>query len=698
MKKCFIIFAVILFSFCHYTAFAQLPADQRKAIVLKRMIELRHYSPRPVDDSFSLSVFRMAIHAADPKRLLFTESEYRQLSAHNASLDDELHGKGWAFLALFSKLYRQALQRADSIVGVMTQKPFDFSVNDTIFFTKEKHYNFAADVKALTGRWTRYLKYQALFEIFNTGDSHQNKKAMHADSESSAREKLRQAEQKSLRKILNPPGGFPAYVQELYFNCIASAFDPHTNYFSPEEKEKFQSAISTEAFSFGLELEENHKGQVVIKRMVPGGPAWKSGELHKGDELLGLQWEGKTEEDMAGATLEEIEDMLEESVHGRLGLKFRKADGTEKTVMLRKEKIENEENIVKGFVLRGDKKIGYILLPGFYTEWENESGSRCANDVAKEIVKLKKENIDGLILDVRFNGGGSLGEAMELAGIFINEGPLTAVKMKNEKLTTLKDPNRGTIYDGPLILMVNGQSASASEILAATLQDYNRAVIVGSNTYGKATMQQMFSPDTLSKKAAPAPGKEMIKITTGKLFRITGESVQQQGVVPEVELPDAFDWIDYREKFSPHALSADTVKRNAYFSPLPSLPVKELAMKSAGRIAGDTAFQNIIKFTETLNKVWRDDIRFVPLKWENFEKWKKQRDEAFQPGDENPATGSKLFAVENHQADKLWMQSNEYAREVNTGWLRNIGEDIYIREAYSVVCDLINLHKHTAKN
>ena len=264
----------------------------------------------------------------------------------------------------------------------------------------------------------------------------------------------------------------------------------------------------------------------------------------------------------------------------RLVLKFRKKDGTTRIVLLRKEKIENEENIVKGFVLKGEKKIGYILLPAFYTEWENESGSSCANDVAKEIVKLKKENIDGLILDVRYNGGGSLGEAMEMIGIFVDEGPLMGQKQKAEKVIYLKDPNRGTIYNGPMALMVNGQSASASEILAASLQDYNRALIVGSNTYGKATMQQMMLLDTMTNRPTQiGNAKDIVKITTGKLYRLSGETAQMNGVSPDIVLPDAFDGLDYREKFSSFALPADKVAKNAYYKPLAALPVNELPEK-----------------------------------------------------------------------------------------------------------------------
>lgn len=668
---------------------------QQKAIVLKRMIELNHLAPKPVDDSFSADMFKIIINRADRRRLLFTDAEFKSLQAYNNKLDEELNKKEWTFYDLFATLYKKALIRADSIITKLSQKPFDFNVNETVTSNKREEFNFATDVSSLSARWLRYLKYSALDQLFDiaaadtTGKT--SLKTVIGTAEAKVREQLKKNEIKNLKRLTTQQGGIDGHITELYLNALASVFDPHTNYFSPQGKQQFQESLSTEALSFGLELDENEKGQIVVDMLTPGGPAWKSGDLNKGDILLSVLWEGKEVADMTGATLEEAYEELEKSSTDKLILKFKKADGTEKTVMLKKEKLENEENIVKGFVLQGEKKIGYILLPGFYTEWENESGSSCANDVAKEIVKLKKENIDGLILDVRYNGGGSLGEALEMTGIFIDEGPVVGIKSKDPKVVFLKDPNRGTIFSGPMVLMVNGQSASASEMLAAALQDYNRAVIVGSATFGKATMQQMFSLDTFSKKAAAMnTDRDMVKITDGKLYRLTGESAQRNGVVPDVLLPDAFDGIEYREKFSPNALVGDPVAKNNYYKPLPALPVNELAAKSALRIKSDENFRDIQQIISMMI-ARREKSETISLKWEEFEKWARQNAKELEALKGDVVAVGKKFTVTNHGLDKVLLANNEYAREINQVWLDDINEDIYIQEAFLVLCDLIKL-------
>jgi len=689
---------VLSFLFACSAAYAQLPALQQKAIVLKRMIELRHYSPRQVDDSFSVALFRMLMNTADRRRIFFTEPEFKQLSSFSLNLDDELKGNGWNFFDQFSAVYKKALMRADTLADKTMQKPIDFLANETITSFKEDNFNFALDDAALRDRWSRRLKLRVMGRIYDevTGDS--AKKILFREAlstgEAATREKVKQAERKSIKKILEFPGGYDAFVSELYLNAIAACFDPHSNYFSPKAGEEFRAELSTEALSFGIELDENDKGQVIIHQLVPGGPAWKSGELHEGDELQSLQWEGKEAVDMSSASLEEVYDVLDQSSKDRMVFKFRKADGSTAIVLLRKEKLENEENIVKGFVLKGEKKIGYILLPGFYTEWENETGSGCANDVAKAIIRLKKENVEGLILDVRYNGGGSVGEALEMAGIFIDEGPLCAEKSKEGKQVTLKDPNRGTIYDGPLALMVNGQSASASELLAATLQDYNRAVIIGSKTYGKATGQVVFSLDTISTKAEPVPGKDAAKITVMKLYRLTGGSAQFTGVSPDVILPDAFDALEYREEFSKYALTPDTGKKNSYYKPLPALPVSELFRRSAARVIASPEFNEVKKFIETEKKLFAAAKRIIPLKWDVFEKWMKENEEGESILNKDGWATNK-FTVENHAGDKELFRNNAYAKEVNEVWIRNIAEDIYIEEAFSVLLDLINLQKTT---
>jgi carboxyl-terminal processing protease len=683
--------------------YAQLPALQQKAIILKRMVELKHYSPKPVDDSFSVSVFKAILNATDPRQLLFTAADYQQLAAFSTTLDDELQGKGWSFLDKFSQLYKSAVIRADSIVNKLLQKPFDFAAADVLNQSgRADVFNFSPDTAALTNRWSRYLKYVILDQVYDETTSDSTKKislkAGLSSLEPAIREKVKKTELKSLKRILDYPAGFSVLVNELYLNAIAACFDPHTNYFSPQGKEEFQAELSTEAFFFGIIFGENEKGKIIIDKLTPGGPAWKSGEINKGDELISLQWEGKEVQDMTGATMEEVFEVVDESIHDKLLFRFRKTDGTISMVFLRKEKSDNEENIVKSFVLKGEKKIGYILLPGFYTEWENETGSSCANDVAKEILKLKKENIDGLILDVRFNGGGSVGEALEMIGIFVDEGPLTAIKSKDGKQVTLKDPNRGTIYDGPMTLMINGQSASASEMLASSLQDYNRAVIIGSNTYGKATMQQMFALDTITSKTVTGGEKfDMVKITTGKLYRLTGQTAQLSGVTPDVVLPDAFDGLEIGERFEKNVLPADSSKRNNYYKPLAYLPVNELSRRSVARINANPEFQLIKKIIAGQKNEMQATTRTIPLKAELFEKWMKEKELNMQAMKGEGKAAIK-YTVENHAADKQLLLNNPYARERNAAWLENLADNIYIQEAYLVVTDLINLQKATPKN
>ncbi|MGQ0738716.1 MAG: carboxy terminal-processing peptidase [Bacteroidota bacterium] len=688
---------VVFFLLHSHAVYGQAPSPVRqKAIVLKRMIELNHLSPRAVGDSFSLQMFKTIINAADRRRLLFTGPEFTSLQAFASSLDDELNGNKWAFYDMFSTVYKKALTRADSIINKLTQKPFDFNVSETASSQKRDAFIFSADVPALAARWQRYMKYAALSQLYglvsaDTGGK-TSLKTVIGRSEAKTREWLKKTETRNLKRIADHPSGIDGYIADLYLNALASGFDPHSNYFSPQEKAEFQESLSTEALSFGFDLDENDKGQIIVDQLAPGGPAWKSGDLNKGDVLLSILWEGKEWTDMTGATLEEAYDELDKSSTDKVMLKIQKTDGSIKQVIMRREKIENGENIVKGFLLEGEKKVGYILLPGFYTEWENESGSSCANDVAKEIVKLKKENIEGLILDVRFNGGGSLGEALEMLGIFIDEGPLVGIQSKEPKIAYLKDPNRGTIYTGPLALMVNGQSASASELMAATLQDYNRAVIVGSYTFGKATMQRMFPMDTSSRKTGitPGDGKDMVKITNGKLYRLTGETAQRSGVKPDIALPDAFDGMEYREKFYPVALAGEPVAKNNYYKPLPALPVGELAAKSAVRIKGHSGFNNV-KTIVNMMLARLDKTETVSLKWDEFEKWAAQKDKEADLLDGEAETSAAIYKVTNHSPDKTLMANNDYAKEINKTWLEDIGEDIYIREAFLVLCDLIKL-------
>ncbi|HEV8283998.1 MAG TPA: carboxy terminal-processing peptidase [Chitinophagaceae bacterium] len=683
------IFACLIYSTIH----AQLSQTQQQAIVLKRMIELNHYSPRAIDDSLSSEVFVKCIEGLDPRRNIFTSNEINSLSAYRYKLDDELKGSGWSFLDLLMKYYKPALKRADSLINSALQKPLDFIADDKITFSKDKSFNFSASVTELQSRWIKWFKFLLLDNVYDKVSSDSVKSSLKTalpKYEAAIRQKIKKTESGKIQQILNE-GTYENYVKNIYFNAIATSFDPHTMYFSPEEKEDFQSSLSSEQFSLGFTVDETNDGKIMITRLIPGGPAWKSGELHKDDELLQLQWQGKQPVDVTVLSSEEVDGILSEINHGNITVKVRKVDGTTRTVTLHKEKIETEENVVRGYVLNGNKKIGYISLPDFYTNWEEEKGSGCANDVAKEIVKLKKENIQGLILDLRFNGGGSVGEALQMIGIFIDEGPLAGEKDKTQKLVFLKDPNRGTIYDGPLLLLINSQSASASEMLAAALQDYNRAVIAGSPSYGKATMQRLFSLDTMSSNNSPSFKKDVVKITDGKIYRVTGQTAQLNGVSPDINLPDIFDAMEYREKFSPDVLQSDTVKRNTYYKPLTILPISELSRLSEQRIAKNKNFQDITTAIKAESQMIKAQIRIIPLQPDAFEKYIVQMEEVKKIFQAEDKYHTDLFTAENHSADKERMKTDAYAKEIDEIVLKNLQQDIYIEEAFNIISDLVKI-------
>jgi carboxyl-terminal processing protease len=683
----------VFFVISFFSAFAQRSKTQETAIILKRQIERLHFSPKAVNDSFSSEMFTKILKELDPRQNIFTADDYTVLFNFRYKLDDELNGAGWKFLDVLSDLYKQRLKRADSLAESILQKPLDLSTDDKITFLKNNDFQFASSPAELRTRWTKWFKFQTLNSVYDLQEMDSAKtplKTLLAKHESTIRDKMRKRTKKNIQTILSP-AVYDNYLKETYYNALATTFDPHTMFFSAQDKENFQSGLSTENFSFGFDIDETKEGKIVVAGLIPGGPAWRTGEIHVDDELLQLQWEGKQAVDISAISFDEADELLKESNHGTITLKMKKTNGAIYSIALQKEKIETQENVVKGYVLSGEKKIGYISLPDFYTNWEDENGSGCANDLAKEIVRLKRENIEGLILDIRFNGGGSLGEALELAGIFIDEGPLTGTKEKNGKLVFLKDPNRGTIYDGPLIVLINGQSASASELVAAVLQDYNRAVIAGSPSYGKATMQQVFPVDTLLKNPAAHSENGYVKITGGKLYRVTGQTAQLNGVIPDIHLPDAFDALQYGERFTPDILPSDTVKRNAYYKPLSPLPVAQLSGLSNQRVNNNKNFQQLKEAIRIEKQLRSSTERVIPLKLELFEKWADANNSSAILFGEKENTSSKVFTAQNHKDEVQQVLRDNYAKTINEIILKNIQQDIYIEEAYQITIDLIKM-------
>jgi carboxyl-terminal processing protease len=347
----------------------------------------------------------------------------------------------------------------------------------------------------------------------------------------------------------------------FFFNIFCGYFDPHTYYFSLDAKTNFMSGLSTSGFSLDINVILNEKEEVVVADIIPGGPAAYSKKFDKGDVILKIS-NTKGEEHMVSCTpLEKLGELIFSDSNKEITLTIQKKNGSITEVLLKKQILKTKANTVYSFIAEKETRIGYINIPNFYADFEGIDGKGCAYDVVVELVKLKNDKIQGLVIDLQDNGGGSMEEAMKLTGLFIDYGPVSILVNNKKKQPIIKNYIRGIAYDGPMEILTNGNSASASEFFAATLQDYNRAIVIGSNSLGKATMQTIIPLDKNQ--------QEFVKLTIEKFYRITGESNQIKGVIPDVSLTILFDSITPRESSFKTALKYDEIKSNAKFLPFP---------------------------------------------------------------------------------------------------------------------------------
>jgi carboxyl-terminal processing protease len=564
------------------------------AWLITRMADRYHVSPRPLDKEMSAAIFSQLLDGLDGDRLIFTADDIRQLSAYRLTLDEEILNRRTTFLAFLAGLYKERLTRTDSLIDSITARPFDFTLHETLAVTEDT--SWASSRQALRSRIAKLLKYSVGTGIADELlDTTHLRPPSRDNLEIALRKKEAEKMHRSIRRILQSPQGIEGIVGNIYCQSLASCYDPHTAYFPPDEKAAFESMLGNKPLSFGLTLTADDNGNPVIGKLLAGGPAFQSGNLHEGDKIMAIRWDNKESIDVSGASLEEIDRILADEGGSRLTLTVKKPDGTTRDVSLEKQLVntdnDDDDGKVQGFVLNGARTVGYISLPAFYEDWEDPRGiNGCSNDIAKQILRLKRSNITGLILDLRYNGGGSMQEAVDLAGIFIDAGPVAQIKTREAKVITLKDVIRGTVYDGPLILLVNGRSASASEMVAGTLQDYHRALIVGSPTYGKATAQVILPMDTtidLATYNGKAQASSYLKVTISKLYRITGNTAQRSGVQPDILLPDPPDALTERESDEKFALPANPIDANKYYKPLPPLPLA--AVQAVARKAMDSS-------------------------------------------------------------------------------------------------------------
>jgi carboxyl-terminal processing protease len=645
----------------------------KSLLVYNKMAE-EHIEPKALDDSLSSKIFTLFFNSLDPSGIYFTKQDLKALSLYQFKLDEEIKQASCRFTSEVALAYKNKIARTRHRIDSLLKTPLDFSIKEFWDAPEFASKQFPDNQRGLVYNLRRKLKYAVLMTMSRQVQAQGKKFLLPEDFKvlsPKAQEKVRQSNLKKIDKLLIDLDT-KSTVQNIFLKAMAKTFDPHSDFMTKEEMMEFQESLSSERQSFGIGLMETSLGEVKIGRLVPGGPAWKSGQLHQGDLLVRLTWEGREGLDLLDYDLEEVDALLHTVGESRGELTVAKATGELKTVTLIKEKIENTENSITGFVLTGKHKFGYIELPGFFTDESQHRLQGCANEISKEIIKLNRQKIEGLILDLRFNGGGSLQEAIELAGIFIDAGPVAVMQQKGSPAETLRDVNRGLAFSGPLIVLVNGASASASELVAAALQDHNRAIIVGGKTFGKATGQ------VLMPLIGDVPKDDFLKITVDRLFRINQASLQQIGVVPDFVLPDLGDLIHDREENLPHALARKTTDKKTYYTPSKMPMLDSLRIESKERVAANRKFNDMKNLVDLLTRPF-------PLQVQGFISSMKELTELVDAFAQD-VSSNVLFEVSLVEAPLTADSNIEQTR-------KEIISSMYIQEAYSILAGIVNKKK-----
>ncbi|MDX1445252.1 S41 family peptidase, partial [Lishizhenia sp.] len=441
----------------------------------------------------------------------------------------------------------------------------------------------------------------------------------------------------------------------------------------------FEEHLSDEKLSYGIEFRKTKSQEISIASVAPGSPAWKSNQLHEGDILLKLEHEGKENENFECTSLSSLAEMLQSfSAEKKTKFTFKKTNGETIEVELEKGDIQVSDNIISSYILDGEEKIGYIYLPSFYTNDDFYFlPNGCANDLAKELLQLKREGIEGLVLDLRDNGGGSLLEAIRLVGSFINFGGVTIIDERADERYTLKDPSRGYIFEKPLVIMINQFSASASELFAAAMQDQNRGVVVGCTSFGKSTMQNILPLE----RSGEYLENHFVKVTTGAFYRIDGNTHQNKGVVPDVVIPHPFQNIPISEKHNSNSLYFDTISKKTYYYPGTPIESSSLQALSSERIARDSNFIQVQHYNQKVQQRFKGLT--ISCNYEDFVHY-YYSDDTWE-GD----TVKVVYTADrpNYFKDNLYTAK---ADEIIANSLEGIKDDIFINEAYQILIDLIN--------
>ena len=667
-------------------------SDKEAAIdqILMQSLKNVHYAPMEVNDKFSEKVLKLYLQRLDYNKKFLIQSDVDELQKFNHSIDDDVNNGTFIFFDKSLEIINKRVDEAKSYYTDILSKPFDFNSDEEVQLDAEK-LTYAKNKDALKEEWRKSLKYQTLSRVIELMDNQTKAKEKSDTVKIKTREEL---EIDARKKILKNNDDYFKRIKEfdrddrieIYFNAITGIYDPHTEFFAPKAKANFDISMSGQLEGIGAQLQEKD-GYIKVSSIVPGSASYKQGQLKTGDIILKVGQGAADPVDVVDMKLDDAVQLIRGKKGTEVRLTVKKPDGSAIIIPIIRDIVVMEDSYVQSVILKGKKNIGYIKLPSFYADFNGKGGRSCSIDMKKELQKLNEEKVDGIVLDLRYNGGGSLSDVVDMAGLFIDTGAVVQVKQREGKAQVLRDRARGVVYNGPLTIMVNSNSASASEIMAAAMQDYHRAVIVGTSptSFGKGTVQRFYDLDDYVPPAyANVKPLGSVKITTQKFYRINGGATQLKGVIPDITLPDPYYLLDQGEKEQDYPMAWDEISPAGYIPVKPSYSLEKLKANSEERVKNSAGFAILNETAKRLKK--QKDDTMVSLNFDKYVAEQKQYKDESKKMDEldKEIPGFDVVAL---KADAF---SNSDTIKVNRNkeWYKAIKKDIYLHETISIMDEM----------
>ncbi len=681
---------------------SRLLVQDKKGLILNltyQSIEAYHYEHVNFDDELSSKIINKYIESIDYSKRFLLQSDVKKLKKKNHQLTQEIKNAKTNFFEYSYKLIQQRTKEAFNLYKAVIEEPIDIN-KEEILISDPKKYDFAKNKQDLKERWRKLIKYEVIQSIY-TEQKTIEKEIEQGDT--TVKEKsLEELKEKAIKDVKRNYDDYFNRLMKLnendyfsfFMNSLTLSLDPHTEYFAPKQKEDFDIYSSGELIGIGATLSQRY-GKIKVVNIVIGGPAWKQGELEEGDVILKVKQENGPPVSIQNMRLDDAVRLIRGKKGTKVTLTVEKTDGTIKDITIVRDKIELEEMFAKTALVIDSTtghKVAYIKLPGFYINYNERNGGRkCSEDMIKEILKINQEsNVDGIIIDLRNNGGGSLSEVIKIAGYFIDRGPIVQVRDRMGRVQVYKDNDKNIYYTGNLLIMTNQFSASASEIFSAAMQDYNRAIIFGTpQTLGKGTVQQVLNFDDLPIYSRFKP-LGALKITIQKFYRINGGSTQIKGVKADIPYYSMFSMLDYGEKAMDNALPWDKIKPAKYKKWQLPYYKDSVITASKNRIAKDSSFFYEKEYAEYLKKL--NNIDTIPLKYDEFVSFISSREQKRKMFNQHIKVEIPL-KIDYLNADKEQMQTDTLLKYKYQDMFKRMKKDYQLQEAFNIVEDMNKYRK-----